>query len=78
MSTLAADVKRRTPVEISLSGFFFSLLLLILGAALCLSAVGLWLTHTSHGVPGGALTQLWVSVVLFVGGVFLVCCARRG
>ncbi|WP_425101231.1 hypothetical protein [Tropicibacter sp. S64] len=77
MSTLAADVRRRTPVEVSLSGFFLSLLLGCLGLALCLSAFVLWLTLASHGLPSVSLLKLWVSVLLFVAGCSLLVRARR-
>ncbi|MFW2543467.1 hypothetical protein ACN2XU_12550 [Primorskyibacter sp. 2E107] len=77
MNTLAADVQRRTPVEISLSGFFYTLMLMFLGSVLCIAAIGLWLTGGSDGMPEAMLMKLWTSVLLIAAGLFLLFMARK-
>lgn len=53
------------------------LVLIISGAALVVSAFGVWLLPTAHGLPEVSLLKIAVSAFTMLGGLCCIVCAKE-
>ena len=78
MSAVTTDMPRQTSSERSLAGMALRGVLGLAGAALCVSAFGLWLVPGAAGMPELSLIKLGLSVYMLIGGLCCLVTARAG
>ncbi|MDJ0821509.1 MAG: hypothetical protein QNJ09_06815 [Paracoccaceae bacterium] len=71
MTAKSADIAVTRPVEMSIVHLVMRLALMLLGAALCASAFGLWLVPAASAVPELSLMKLGLSLFMLISGL---CC----